>query len=96
MTLTIDLRTDNPYAYGLLTQLSDGTYCLEADRQKPDTTSCRYYTTIQGDTFSSIAHEAYGSSKYWWLIWSANNIDNPFDLEILPNTLLQIPNLTLL
>lgn len=96
MQQTIDLRVDNPYAYGTLSLLKDGTYCLEATKETPDLSGCRYYTTIQGDTFSNIAFEAYGNSKYWWLIWAANDFDCPFNLEITPNTTLRIPNIALL
>jgi nucleoid-associated protein YgaU len=90
-----DLRLNNPFAYAELSQLKDGTYCFEQN-QKPDTTNCRYYTTVDTDTFSSIAFEAYGDSKYWWIIYLANEIDNPFELELLGGTTLKIPDIRLL
>lgn len=96
MTQTIALRPDNPYAYGELAILNDGTYCLSGTKQTPNTTNCRIYTTIDGDTLSNIAYEAYGNSKYWWLIYYSNDIDCPFDLELNGGVTLKIPNLNLL
>jgi nucleoid-associated protein YgaU len=53
----------------------------------------RYYTVEEGQTLWTIAHEAYGDSKWWWLIRDANRIDFGFDLEV-GKTLL-IPDLSI-
>lgn len=90
----MDLREDNPYSIGFITLFGNNLQSLDSVKPKLNkTASDRLYTTIEGDTFSNIAFEAYGNSKYWWLIWFANSIDFPFDLEILPNTTLLIPDL---
>lgn len=88
----IQLRTDNPYARGTIIDFEDGTYELVREplqiRKSPRD---RYYTTIADQELGGIAFEAYGNSKYWWIIAEANNIDLPFELEA--GTTLLIPDI---
>lgn len=93
----LELALDNPYAYGDLLTLPDGSVDLVFNRfSLPESEEDRIYRTVTGDTFSNIAFEVYGTSKLWWLIWAISGVENPLDLEELPGTLLRIPPLTVL
>lgn len=84
-TIQIDpiiLRENNPYSLSEIIVLDDGSLVLERHKVnyvKSDRD--RYFTTIQDDTIWNIAHQAYGDSKYWWIIADVNNIESPFELE---------------
>lgn len=89
----MELRDNNPFSLGLLTFFNDGSMALLSKKPKYiKSASDRTYTTSINDNLSSIAYQAYGDSKYWWIIWFANNIDFPFELELLPGTVLNIPD----
>lgn len=78
----IVLRENNPYSISDIIILPDKSLVLEAREIKyTKSERDRYFTTIQGDTLWAIAYEAYGDSKYWWLIAKVNKIDVPFELE---------------
>lgn len=88
----ITLRENNPYSLSSIIVLSDGSLVLERTKinyVKSD--KDRYFTVIQNDTIWNIAHQAYGDSKYWWIIADVNNIEDPIDLE--PGVSLLIPDL---
>lgn len=94
---TLELSINNPYSYGSLLLLSDDSQELVFDiKEIPESPNDRLYETIQGDTFSNIAYEAYGDSKLWWLIWADSNVENPLELEELPGTILRIPDIGIL
>lgn len=48
------------------------------------------YTIKEGDSLTNIAFKFYNSSNLWFLIADANNIINPFELELGTNII--IPN----
>lgn len=77
----LNLRDDNPYSIGTVLQLDETTYFLE---RKPleyiKSPKDRYYTVIDSDTIWSIANEAYGNSKLYWIIADVNGIDMPIDI----------------
>ena len=45
-----------------------------------------------GDRYYKLAHHFYGDSRYWWIICLMNNLVNPFSYDLLPGTLIKIPN----
>jgi hypothetical protein len=75
------LRDDSLYYNGFIFLYPDGSISLERDPLVyQQSEGDRYYTTIDGETLWNIAYQAYGNSKYWWIIAEANGIDFPFDL----------------
>jgi len=49
-----------------------------------------YIVTQTGDRLDTISYKYYGTSSYWWIVASANNIhDATFGLE--DGTILRIP-----
>lgn len=90
----MELRDNNPYSLGTLNYFGDGSMGLGSKKPKlVKSASDRTYTTSVNDNFSNIAYQAYGDSKYWWVIWYANSVDFPFELELLPGTVLNIPDI---
>lgn len=90
-----ELSTENPFYYGEIVIFGDndaGLYTREVSF--PPSNQDRLYTTTDGDTLSNIAYEAYGSSKWWWVIQMANEIEFPFELEFQAGTTLRIPDLS--
>ena len=84
LVTSMDLRADNPFAYGEILTLSETEALLESRNpiyQKSPRD--RYYTLKDNDTLNDIADEAYGNSKLWWVIYFANLdiIFDPFLLE---------------
>lgn len=49
------------------------------------------HTLIQDENLTRLAHKYYGEPLYWYIIADANNIINPFELEV--GQILLIPNL---
>lgn len=85
LTQNIDLRIDNPFAYGEILVFDDGSKELQTEPftfDKSDKDA--YYNIMEGDTLSTIAGIRYGSSKWWWILYYANLsiIDNPFELAL--------------
>jgi len=80
----LELRINNPFATGNIFEFDEGDFQL--DRKPmilPRSIGDRYYTTVEGNTLGQIANEAYGNSKWWWVIYD-NNLDlipDPFALE---------------
>lgn len=67
-----------------------------ADRRKfPRDERDRFYKVESGfeDRLDLISFKFYGSSDYWWVIASASNIEDPFDVKV--GTVLRIPELAL-
>ena len=90
----MELRENNPFSLGtILTFGEDSVGILSRTPRFLKSPSDRTYTTSINDNFSSISYQAYGDSKYWWVIWFANTIDFPLELELLPGTVLNIPDL---
>lgn len=89
----LNLRVDNPYSIGNVLALSDSEFelirpTLTYEKSPKD----RYYTTSENENLPGIAFDAYGNSKWWWVIYDTNkNIDNPFNLP--SSTTLIIPDL---
>ena len=44
------------------------------------------------DRMDAMAETFYGHSTYWWIICLMNNLVNPFSYDLLPGTLIKIPN----
>lgn len=79
----VELRTNNPYSTGEIFTFPEGDVLLD---RKPlnyiKSIRDRYYTVKQEDNISNIAFQAYGNSKWWWVIADINKLDNPFDLKM--------------
>lgn len=88
----LDLRVNNPYSIGEIIQFTDSPSLLSREPlnyiKSPND---RYFTVVMGDSLSSISFQAYGDSKYWWVIYDVNNLLFPFDLT--PGSTLVIPDL---
>jgi nucleoid-associated protein YgaU len=88
----LSLRIDNPYSVGSVLTFDEGDSLLKREPiQYVKSQRDRYYTVVEGDTIDAIAYEAYGNSKWWWVIADANKIDFGFELE--EGTSLLIPDL---
>ena len=44
------------------------------------------------DRMDALAETFYGDSRYWWIICLMNDLVNPFSYDLLPGTLIKIPN----
>ena len=94
------LRINNLYRNGSIITFNN-TDELLLIRDKLDITGTlkdEYHTVVDGDRLDKLAYEKYNrfvedSSKYWWVIADANNIDNPLDLTEIIGSELLIPNI---
>ena len=46
----------------------------------------------ESDRMDAMAESFFGDSRYWWVICLMNDLVNPFSYNLLPGTLLKIPN----
>lgn len=92
--MVLELNVNNPYAYSTLQVFSNSSNELTAiDLNITPSEEDRYYEIGLGDTLSNIAYEAYGTSKLWFLIYTANTfLDNPLNLEDSIGKILLIPS----
>ena len=44
------------------------------------------------DRMDALAADILGDARYWWIICLMNDLVSPFSYELLPGTLLKIPN----
>lgn len=44
------------------------------------------------DRMDALATDILGDASYWWIICLMNDLVNPFSYDLLPGTLLKIPN----
>lgn len=98
--MSLQLRTNNLYRTGAVTQFSNGEQLLTREQltlvgDEED----KYHLVREGDDLTILAWRYYRKigvdvSKYWWIIADANNIHNPLDLSDLVGTEILIPNLT--
>ena len=44
------------------------------------------------DRMDAMAESFFGDPRYWWIICLMNNLVNPFSYNLLPGTLIKIPN----
>ena len=49
-------------------------------------------TWKETDRMDALASDLLGDSTYWWVICLMNDLVNPFSYDLLPGTLLKIPN----
>jgi nucleoid-associated protein YgaU len=81
MATTLNLRSNNPYSIGYISDLGDGNLSLDRDNLKLSKNSLdKYHTIKDGDDLTLLAYQFYGDSKLWWIIADANNLHNPLDL----------------
>lgn len=82
--LDFSLRDNNPFSEGSIFIFPEGDVALDREPIVSDKSiNDRYYTTVDGDEIGTIAFDAYGDSKYWWVIYDANDeiIIDPLNLE---------------
>ena len=90
---TLELRENNPYSIGSLFLFPEGDVLLDPGTPVFNkSTQDRYYTVEESDTMWTIAHKAYGNSKWYWVIQYANDLDFAFDIAT--GDVLLIPDLT--
>lgn len=88
----LELRTNNPYSVGTVFVFPEGDVLLDRDPiEIPKSIQDRYYTVVDGDTIGTLAFQAYGNSKEWWVIADVNGIHWPFELIV--GTTLLIPDI---
>lgn len=97
LLLALEVSDDNPYSTGEILELEQvgkeaQTYFLE---RKPlvyiQSPLDRRYVVAEGDTLWGISYQAYGNSKYYWVIQDVNNILFAPDIEL--SDVLIVPNL---
>lgn len=78
------LRENNPYSIGTIFQFDEGDYLLDpGELLISPSVKDRYYTVGNTDNLSNISFQAYGDSKWWWVLYYANpDLENPFELPI--------------
>jgi nucleoid-associated protein YgaU len=87
------LRENNPYSIGEIFVFDEGDYLLDGVLAKINTSpKDRYYTVKNDDDLWNIAYQAYGDSKWYWIIMFANDIEFGFDLPV--GKTIRIPDLT--
>tara|TARA_B100001564_G_scaffold313943_1_gene287745 strand:- start:3463 stop:3762 length:300 start_codon:yes stop_codon:yes gene_type:complete len=71
---------------------ADGRTVYKAKRLKniPKSNEDKYVVSQTGDRLDTLANEYYGSSAYWWIIATANNIHDG-KLGLPDGTILRIP-----
>lgn len=97
--IDIQLSDNNLYAYGYLNVYAEDN-SVQLLRTKLDITAeagDQYHTVIQGDRIDLIAFKFYkkivdDSSKLWWIIADANNVQNPLDISSFIGTVFLIPD----
>jgi len=81
--ITLELRINNPYSNGEVFVFNEGDAVLDGRViTYVKSIKDRYFTVAQGDSLSSISFEAYGDSKYYWVIAQANGIDEAYEVTI--------------
>lgn len=94
-----ELNDNNLYRNGLIFQFSGGEQLLERDQLVLQGDLEDFYHTVRHeDRLDRIAYRFYkdlvpDSSKYWWVIADANEIENPLDLSEWVGVEILIPNI---
>ena len=78
-----------PYFYNTL----DNKYVCGTTAYLKDDTNYIIYNVKDGDTYDSIALEAYGNPTYYWIICSFNHIQDSFSVPA-PKSQLKLPVMT--
>lgn len=90
----LELRLNNPYSIGSVFTFPEGDSRLFREPlQYVKSTRDRYFTSSDGDTLDSIAFQAYGDSKWYWVIWDINKLDASALFLLEPGTSLLVPDL---
>lgn len=95
-----ELRTNNPYANGIIEEYENGDQSLirELITFDIDSIDNEYHIVTYEDRLDLLAFRFYrrkvqDASKYWWVIADSNNISNPLDLSELVGTRIVIPDI---
>jgi hypothetical protein len=97
--MALTLSGNNVYRNGVVSKFSDNEGLLDRDNMdfvgKDEDV---YHSLVKSDRLDLLAHRYYknrveDSSKFWWVIADANNIENPLDLTELIGTDILVPNI---
>lgn len=97
--MDLELRGNNVYRNGKLIEVAADEFILLRDKINIKATdNDEYHTVVKIDRLDLLAYKFYkdkvaDSSKYWWVLADANNIQNPLDLEGLVGTDIRIPDI---
>jgi nucleoid-associated protein YgaU len=90
--MSLNLRINNPYANGRIVLLGGLDAVLDRTRLNyVPSRKDKLHKVRDFDSLSDLAYDYYGDSKWWWVIYDINDLDDPFDLIV--NTTLIIPDL---
>jgi len=88
----LNLRQNNPWVIGSITNFDDGTQSLDRPRLKHVASEKDKYHTVKAwDDLQSVAFMYYGDSKFWFILSDVNELLDPFILDI--GTTLIIPDI---
>jgi len=94
------LSDDKSRYYGLKflesAVVTDSLWIESFERKEiPESDNDLYIEFQKGDRLDLLSFHYYGTSRLWWAIAIANNIQNPFK-EIKPGTMIRIPDINLI
>lgn len=88
----LELRENNPYSNGSIYLFVEGDFLLDRTPIEYEQSITDKYVVIKdGEDLSKISFDNYGNSKWWWVIYDVNQLDDPFVLNT--GDLLVIPEL---
>jgi len=79
----LKLKINNPWTVGKITVFDDGTESLDRSRLKHvPSIKDKFHIVRDFDDLQLIASIFYNDSKWWWVIYDINNLDDMFILEV--------------
>lgn len=98
--MELEVRLNNLYQNGEINIYEDGSMTLDRPVVEFEgTLTDDYHLYKKGQTLDQVAYMYYkdlvpDSSKFWWIIADANNIQNPMDMAEYAGKELLVPNIT--
>jgi len=82
--MSIKLSESNPFATGFIVEFPEGDSILQRKEliYEPSASKDITHVTTEGDTIYGLAYKYYGDDKWWHVIADANQLYNPFDLQL--------------
>lgn len=95
-----ELRENNRFAGGKVETFADRSQELIAPNYENAIANIKDFSLLElvvGNELTCITHDVYkgiveDSSKFWWLLAEANNIDKAWDIDSLAGQSLNIPD----
>jgi LysM domain len=96
--MSVAISDDNMYQAGYIANFGDEQLLVRQQLKIVPQVGDKWHTVTVGDKLDAIAYRYYkdivpNGGNYWWVIADANNILNPFNLDIFVGQFLLIPNL---